>query len=137
VLSRGIASLLLLALGCGEPAGPERFGAAGKVTLDGTPLHNASVVFEPRLESGVVTTAPIVNGEFMWSADSGPTAGEYDVRINPHAVEEAEALAIMQQKKRQPIEQVKLPPRYQRPGALSATITADGPNHFEFQLKSK
>jgi hypothetical protein len=130
--------LVLLALtGCGGRGVPERYAASGRVTLDGQPLNHASIVFQPRDEGGVLATAPIENGRFEWSGSDGPTAGDFDVRINPEAVEEMEALKIVQQKERQPLEKIRIPRRYQRTGSLHATVIAEGPNEFEFPLSSR
>jgi hypothetical protein len=137
VITSLAAALSLAVAGCGGSDGPPRHAASGRVTLDGTPLDDASIVFEPQGEGGLVASAAIVDGRFQWTEENGPAAGDYHVRVNPDAVEESEALAIVQQKKRQSIEKVQVPARYQRPGALSATVSPDGPNEFEFPLKSR
>jgi hypothetical protein len=132
-----VGTALLTALGCGGSNGPERYAASGEVTLDGQPLQNASIVFEPRSREGVVATAPIVDGRFHWSESNGPTVGDFDVRVNPEAVEDSEALEIVKRRKRQPIEKTQVPPKYQRPGALTATVTREGPNEFVFSLSGR
>lgn len=129
--------LLLVLAGCGGGEGPDRHAASGLVTLDGQPLSGASIVFQPRAEGGLLASAPIENGRFEWSDRDGPTAGEFDVRINPEGVEEMEALEIVQQNKNQAIERIQIPRRYQQIGALRATVTPEGPNEFAFPLTSR
>jgi hypothetical protein len=133
----GLCLIVVALTGCGGGDGPERYAASGHVTLDGQPLNDASIVFQPRDEGGVLASALIENGRFQWSGSDGPTAGEFDVRINPEAVEEMEALEIVQQKKMQAIEKTHIPRRYQQTGALRATVTPGGPNEFEFPLSSR
>lgn len=137
-MPRVFACLLLAATcaACGR-SGPPRYAASGSVTLGGQPLDQASVIFEPRGKGGPVVAAPVVNGQFTWTERNGPAAGEYDVRVNPHAVDETEAMQIVQQQTGRPIESVAVPARYQRPGELTATVTPAGPNRFEFVLESQ
>ncbi|MCO6454582.1 MAG: hypothetical protein J5I93_04620 [Pirellulaceae bacterium] len=137
-MSRALACLLLAAAcaACGR-SGPSRYAASGSVTLGGQPLDQASIIFEPRGKGGLVVAAPVVNGQFAWTERNGPAAGEYDVRVNPHGVDETEARQIVQQNTGRPIESVSVPARYQRPGELTATVTPAGPNQFEFDLESR
>lgn len=124
-------------VGCGGDAGPARQPATGTVSLDGQPLSDATIVFEPLDTEGTLASTAIVGGRFEWTKQDGPPAGRYHVRINPDGVEEEIALSIMQSGKRQPLERVAVPLKYQRPGTLSAEVVADGTNEFQFALQSR
>ena len=123
-------------LGCGKTDGIERCRAAGQVFLNGERVSNASIVFEPQDGGGIRVSAPIVDGLFAFTEENGPTVGEFNVRINPDAVEDSEALGLMQQQQGDEIVLLDVPQYYQRAGAMTATVTAEGPNNFAFNLTS-
>lgn len=137
---RLIAPAILLAassitnIGC-APTGPERVAIRGTVTLDGQPVENAAIVFTPTGE-GVAAIATISAGQFSLDSTSGPTIGTFDVRINPHDAEldavEADP-SILAGANRRP----RIPKAYQRNGTLSATVTSEADQEFDFALSSK
>ena len=139
-------SLLLVFAGCGPAEGPE---VKGKVTLDGQPLADAQVVFEPmgkddvELGGGMAKTGP--NGEFEFIPDetTGQTLapGQYAVVIskkidkqgntpNEEDFGQLEAAGMLRQ---------VLPARYSQRSetTLAAEIKAEEPNQLTFDLKSK
>ncbi|MCA9221079.1 MAG: hypothetical protein KDA71_12180 [Planctomycetales bacterium] len=128
---------LVTVAGCGGNSRPPRFAASGRVSLDGQPLSNAEIVFEPRDSQGLVAVASVANGEFRWTEETGPTAGDFNVRINPLAMDEDEALRMVSSGKRQRLELIAVPVAYQRPGQLEATVSSAGPNEFNFELTSR
>lgn len=53
---------LILLVGVGCSRGPETFVVNGKVTLDGKPLHDGSVIFSPTDGSNDVATGKVIEG---------------------------------------------------------------------------
>lgn len=78
-----VAPLVVLVVGCGgKPAGPKLYSVKGKVTLEGSPLPNATVTFQP--ESGPIASGVTdVNGEFSLKtgAAEGAVAGTHRVAV--------------------------------------------------------
>ncbi|HPM81916.1 MAG TPA: carboxypeptidase-like regulatory domain-containing protein [Candidatus Anammoximicrobium sp.] len=78
------AFTLLLAAGCGR--GPDDLGrVSGKVTLDGQPLANATVVFSPKTAASQSVAVTDANGEYslLYSSDvHGAQPGEHRVAIS-------------------------------------------------------
>lgn len=66
-----------LVAGCGGPAGPARTPVTGTVTLDGQPLKQGEIRFDPVDGKGPSDGAPIKDGAFTIQA----TAGEKKVVI--------------------------------------------------------
>lgn len=113
-----------LCSGCGS--GESGVAAVeGTVTMDGKPLKDARVVFEPAGKGGErsegVTDA---NGHYklQYSADqAGAIVGEYVVRIRTSGMENGAKEVV--------------PARYNAESELKKTVTA-GSNNFDFPLKS-
>jgi hypothetical protein len=130
--------------GCGGKSGPPRFAAEGTVLLDGAPLPAGVIRFIPEgTNKGPAASATIQNGKFSLDASSGPVAGQHRVEIEAtgyegFAVDDEQAYAQKATTTRGPvIPQNPIPPTYNRQSTLSKTITAEGPNTFEFNLSSK
>ncbi len=129
-----LLGLLLVSLcGCRD-SGPRRHPVHGTVTLDGQPVDNATIIMTPK-GGGLAAAAMIHNGSFALSADVGPSAGEFGVRINPH---EAEMEAIADRV--HPLKadsRPRIPKAYQRAGTLNAKITGEADQLLVFELSSK
>ena len=111
--------------GSGEPL-PELAQVTGTVTLDGKPIENVSVIFQPETaDVGSSRGTTDAEGKFslMYNQDAGGAVpGKHAVRFN---VMEADATGL-------------LPDKYTRNNSgLSADVTQDGTNDFKFELKSK
>jgi hypothetical protein len=139
-----IAVLSLIALaGCGRTKdGPATVEVMGTVTLDGTPVEAASVLFSPEIGSGdgrlasqattdsegrFKLTTHIGGGKFK----SGIVPGKYVVTIAK--LDAAAAKNTFTQPKN------LLPPQYADPqkSQLTAEVAAGQANDFQFPLKSK
>lgn len=134
--------LLLLALpvGCGtSPHDPATYPATGVVVFNGQPVEGAIVEFAPASESAGGAGAQArtdAAGRFTMSllVDNGQRslpglpAGEY--RVTVVKMESPGEASLTRPPKN------VLPPRYQSPSAspLSATVSAGGPNDFQFAL---
>lgn len=126
-LSASVVAALALT-GC-SPAGPERFAVHGKVTMDGQPVSEASIIFTP-LGKGLAAAAVIENGQYKLSAVDGPSQGEFRVQINPGEIEieQAESEELPRANKRP-----RIPLPYQQ-GKLTATITGEPEQVLDFLL---
>ena len=136
--SRGWTLLLLstwlvaLCPGCGPAT--DRLSLHGWVTFQDQPLEQGYVTFLTTSgPPGPVCGAVIRDGRFDIPSDQGLTPGTYRVLISspggvaPQTPEEIAAGASARA-----LEQ--LPPEYNTESKLTAEITSDGPNQFEFHL---
>ena len=133
-----LASLLVgLVWGCG-PANPlGRKAISGKVLLDGVPLERGSISFEPQQKGGVSSGAVITNGHYRIEAAKGLPVGDYLVRIHSSkggdgATADAPPGPTT---KLSPAELI--PAEYNRNSAQVVKVTADGPNEFSFDIRTK
>ena len=74
-----IALAAVAADGCGRSRSPSLHG---KVTLDGEPVANGSIVFLPSTSDGPRAAAAIEGGNYTVPASAGLAAGTYRVEIN-------------------------------------------------------
>lgn len=115
---------LLFIAGCGSNTKP----VTGTVTLDGKPLEGASVVFAPseggRTNSVATTDSSGAYALQYTSKEAGAMVGDYKVLIfKPKATDKGEVET--------------LPRKYNEESTLTATVTNDGENSFNFDLESK
>lgn len=137
--SRGLATFVVavaaaIVVGCADP-GPRRHAIRGEVTLDGEPVDDATIVLTPDGE-GLAAIAEIEDGEFRFSEESGPTSGEFGVRINPNEAE-MEAVEDDPDQLAESADRQRIPAVYQRTGALTATISGDETQLLRFELSSQ
>ena len=127
---------LFLAVGCGaKNVAP----VSGKVTLDGKPLDNASVTFEPDVSSNPGPTSygkTDAGGSFslkvVGSEKNGAMVGKHQVRIS--AFEGAETKSSDDNPK--PLKD-KVPVRYNSQSELSIDVPSGGTDAANFDLKSQ
>jgi hypothetical protein len=133
-LALGTLSALLSGCG-GAPPGPTLYPVKGKVTLEGSPLPNATVTFQP--ESGPIASGVTdVNGEFTLKtgAAEGAVAGTHRIAVVATTGEKItgnptpDDLAAMSLTGK-PLPQPKslIPERYSKfeTSQLTATVTED------------
>jgi len=126
---------LLILLGCSRATG--RQSLEGSVTLEGAPLTEGSIVFHPQAGTKSPTTGGTISqGRFSISPAGGAFAGTFRVEIT--------AVRNIGRKVKDPVSgklmdelEQYIPARYNRQSELTATVTEQGPNQFEFALKSK
>ena len=75
-----LAAVVLVGCGPGNPLG--RRAVCGTVTLDGKPLPQGTVLFEPQGSEGAMAGASIADGKFSVEARRGLPPGTYLVRIS-------------------------------------------------------
>ena len=142
------------AVGCGGREWPPTYKTTGMVTLDGSPVERASITFYPKEGQQPANATTDASGRYQmtsFNAGDGATAGSFDVAIlkfpaieidavpggvpfdesnNTNAGPSPESLEDPEN---------ELPEKYSNSekSGLSATVTADGENVFNFELKSK
>lgn len=141
-----LAVLLLNCLGCSgtkdDPRG-ERVGVSGLVYYDGDPITSARILFISKTPQGTVKSAGIVHeGIYQIPEVGGPVIGEARVEIYPTNPEMEEFIEMQKKAKKQgkPFKdpaRVIIPSAYNKNSNLTATITKDGKNMFEFKIESK
>lgn len=124
------ASLVLAAstAGCGSD-GPERGIVTGKVTLDGEPLPDADIVFQPEDGSpSLGVTDERGRYDLMYTRDKrGAMLGEHVVQITtPTSATDAQGNSVRVPQ--------KVPPEYNARSQLTREVKP-GRNKFDFNLK--
>lgn len=150
-LAMTLGTATLLGCGGGKDVPKDRvpvFKVKGKVMLGTAPLDGATVKFEPfEGQLGAAGTTD-KNGEFVlntYDSGDGAAAGKYRVAIIKSEVVPDAPVADVNSNDYVPPEQQKaakppkslVPPKYNSPAqsGLEATVTAEGPNEFTFDLK--
>ena len=130
-----IACCLLPVYGCG--GGSQRHDIQGTVTLDGNPLPKGYITFRPQPGSpGPTAGAEILDGEFAIATEGGTFAGEFRVEITASRPSGRKVPNRFTGAAEDEITQY-LPNKYNSQSGLTAEVTADGPNRFEFDLDSQ
>lgn len=132
-----------LIVGCGGNSEELlRSPVSGKVTLDGQPLPEGVIRFVPVAPTkGPKVSVTIQQGEFVSDDEHGPVVGEHRVEIQStddggYAFDDEQALERLQQSGTLQIDVVRIPPVYNKNSTLSASVSADEPNEFVFNLTS-
>jgi hypothetical protein len=133
--------LSLAVVGCGGGAGDNlpRQAVSGSVTLNDKPLEQGSITFspaEPGQQGAASAGAVIKSGSYSIARTGGPTPGKYRVSIVSEAAGAAEELPGMPPKVTDLKKRALVPEKYNVKSSLTAEVTADGPNTFDFDLKS-
>jgi hypothetical protein len=129
--TRWILVLIASFVGCSES--DRRFEFKGQVKLDGAPLQKATLILTPK-GSGQAVAASILDGKFEVPENLGPTAGYYDVRINPlDGSDDPESFLTHA---RDGKNKQRIPKAYQKDGNLSVSIQGTPGETFTFELKS-
>lgn len=135
-----LAALLSLAIaGCGpqqESDSLPRVSVSGKVTIDGKPMSAGSIQFDPMSSTTSVTAVgDVVDGKYTIDRTQGPIPGHYRVQISAQThleIKPSEEPGGMPRRAKETI-----PARYNVKSELERDVKAEGPNEFDFDLKSK
>ena len=141
-------------VGCGGPKWPPTYKSSGSVTLDGTPVERATVTFYPLDGQKPANGTTDASGVFeltSFNAGDGAMLGSFGVAIQKFPAIEIEAIpggrpfdesmntdeGPSADSEKDPVNE--LPEKYSEheKSGLSATVTADGENVFNFELTSK
>jgi hypothetical protein len=131
-----------MCMGCsGDSAG--RLPVRGEVIVDGTPVRQGNISFEPTGKQGLSTGAIITDGKYAVAEKDGLPPGEYLVRINayadkgPAAYEGAPVRGADMDGLLPPPPKPLLPPEYNEKSTQKVTVTKEGPNEFSFRVQTK
>lgn len=129
------ALCVALAAGCsGEYAG--RYPVSGKVTLEGQPLSDATITFEPLEGQDTASGAAVENGEYKVERKAGLKPGKYVVRItagdgvNPANEEEGGNPGG----NTNILSRDRIPADYSEGSKQQIEVKSDGPNTFDFAI---
>lgn len=150
-----LAFALVLSLsGCSDSNGPTRYPVSGFVTLDDQPLKNGVIRLIPLvniMHSGNSKHAPvgpgamaeILNGEFRFTKQNGPVAGNHRVEIDsrPHLEfdidDERSFSAEMKKTGRSPLAKNDVPAMYNSASTLTVLVAEESIQPLTFKLRSK
>jgi hypothetical protein len=133
-----LATALITLSGCGPRS--DRLEISGQVTFNNAPLDSGSIRFTTlQGEKIFASGAMITNGGYHIPQEKGLPPGTYRVEINapdvsaplvtyPSAPGEPAA---------PPTAPERIPPEYNTNSKHSIEVTADGENHFVFDISSK
>ncbi len=148
-ISPGLLMMMLMILlmmavaGCGGADGPVRYPVSGKVTLDGTPLSSGVIRLVPVDQESPGAFAQIRDGEFQFTEEAGPVEATYRVEIEAaehtgfEIDDEAAFATAMQKTGRSPMADNPVPATYNRASTLTAEVTGDTGQEFQFDLSSR
>ena len=135
--------LLVLALigpgllcGCRDSNPLGRKAISGTVTLDGAPLKQGSINFQPMQHGGVSSGAVIADGKFAIAAEKGLPKGKYRVVINAAEAGSGGAAAEMPGDIA-PAPKELVPANYNVQSELTAQVGDEKTCEFKYDLKSK
>ncbi len=127
---------IALATGCESGDGLDRQPIQGSVTLDGQPLADGAVLFEPvSNETGTAVGTTIQAGTFAIPRALGPVPGAYRVRIYSASSIQAPPGPGQSARTTRPMVE-RIPERYNAQTILKAQVAGRQANHFRFTLES-
>jgi len=128
-----IGGCLLLLAGCGSSS--DRTALEGAVTFDGEPLPKGSITFLPQSgTSGPAAGGKIEDGRFEIDREGGTFVGTFAVKITATRKTGRKVKTLIGTVVDG--EEQYVPARYNSQSELTAEVTAEGPNRFEFALDS-
>ncbi len=126
---------LLPAAGCSD-SGPALGTVSGTVTLDGNPLPNAEVEFQPVAEGSPSYGTTDENGHYELAygvGKPGAMVGKHEVRISTYRQDAADDEGLSPA-----IEYPELlPPKYNEESELTREVKSGSNEGVDFDLKSK
>lgn len=125
--------------GCSQ-SGIERVSVEGRITVDGAPLENGSILFIPQGEvRGPTSGGRVKGGQFRIKSERGPTLGLHRVEIRadddlPDDLTEPTSFTNYDGFK-PPVN--RIPARYNVRSDLVVEIKAEGNHDVDFDLSTK
>jgi hypothetical protein len=115
------AVLFAAVAGCVGQDSPELASVTGKVTMNGQPLQDAIVVFEPQSGRPSAGTTEADGSFYLQYSESlkGAVPGQHTVRISKMEGEAGDEL---------------IPAKYHANSTMTETVSKDGENDFQFEL---
>jgi len=139
VLGASLVTAMVPVAGCTGSDNPQgRQSISGEVTLGGKPLDHGSIRFEPQDASiGTSDAAMITQGAYKISVDQGLAPGAYRVFITATAANDDERTADEIMNDPKPAGKEMIPAKYNRKSELTAQVSAEDPNQFDFALETR
>jgi hypothetical protein len=132
------AILAPLWVGCGSDDGLNRKAISGKVTVNGVPVPNGSVGFEPLAPGGVNSGAIITDGVYSVAAKDGLPPGKYRVTITGNEGNQFQSSpGKMPGDEDMPATKQLVPPNWNADGKHDIEIKDQGPFEFNFEISTK
>lgn len=128
-----------LVTGCGE-AGDDlpRQAVSGAVTFAGAPLKAGMIQFMPtEVGQAVPGGAAITDGRYALTTTDGLVPGSYQVAVTSASAQATAPAADSMPGDPLPPPKEAIPSIYNSRTTLTATVTKDGPNTFDFTLEAK
>ena len=135
--------LLVATFGCGNKDPRNRQSVSGSVSLDGTPLDKGSVEFSSQGQGGTSSGALIKKGQYAIETSKGLPPGKYIVRLfstsNSSSPGQVPAGPPGPPPARSSAGQAKqlIPPQYNVRSTQVVEVVGDGPNVFDFDVRTK
>ena len=124
--------------GCGDGDPLNRKGISGTVTVDGKPVPNGSIGFEPLVAGGVGSGAVITDGKYSIDKKDGLPPGKYRVRITG---DDGQNFGVSEGKmpgdEIMPARKSLVPESWNAKSKHEIDVTDQGPFVFDFQIGSK
>jgi hypothetical protein len=133
-----VAIISLAAIsGCGPHS--DRRALTGKVMLNGTPLDEGTIRFASvGAEKNSASGSIIQNGEYKIPEEKGLRPGTYRVEISAPDNSKPPASFGTPGQPRTPATAVeRIPAEYNSNSKKTVEVTADGDNHFDFDIASR
>lgn len=132
----GLASVLpalVAPVGCGEP---RQESVSGRVTLDGQPLADGTIEFDPESGTGLALGGLIEEGRYALPNPPGLPPGRYSIRIRSRG-----GAAALPRKPdmdlTNPGAREQIPSRYNDATELHAGVAPGASNRFDFELSRR
>jgi hypothetical protein len=126
-----LAAALVGCLGCGGGVNLEKtVSVSGTVMLDNQPMSEGDITFASTTD-GSLDNIPVKEGKFSGQA----TVGDRRVEIRAFMPDPANAEMYKDDPSQAPKVNY-LPEKYNSASSLKASVTADGPNTFDFKVTS-
>ena len=123
--------------GCqSEPDTGGRKAIVGEVTLNGAPIKEGSIRFEPKAGQ-TASGASIVDGKYEISASKGLLPGTYRVFINALEPESQTRSADDLMNNPGPPRKELIPAKYNAKSTVTIDVTESGENRFDFPIVTK
>ena len=138
-----LAFVAFATVGCGSDNTGGKYAVSGTILFDGQPLEAGTISFAPEQERGRSASAMFSAGCYHLGPDKGLTPGTYVVKIFAEATESSQVspedlmTGRARDSNRPETPQQTVPPEYNTKSVQVITVTAEGPNKFDFDINSR
>jgi hypothetical protein len=131
-------SLLAMICGCGESDPLGRKAISGSVKLNGAPIENGNIGFQPTEQGTTSSGTVIAAGKYSIPREKGLPVGKYRVTINaPKPGTGTAAPKDVMPGDPLPVSQEMIPPEWNTNSDQFIEVKSSGPFVFDFDVKPK